>query len=128
MEVILSIKPRYGALIMAGTKKCELRRKIWQQSNVVERVYIYLSDPVRLVVGYFKPRVIAWNQCPNYDLWRIVENDCGITFPEYYAYILGSESKYAIYIDDLVLFDRPRGITEFGIKKPPQNFCYYKHL
>lgn len=39
----------------------------------------------------------------------------------------GYQNGYAIYISKLEIFDEPRELTEFGITKSPQNYCYIKN-
>ena len=49
MKVILSIKPEFVEKIINGEKKFEYRRKIFKKD--VEKVLIYASSPIKLVVG-----------------------------------------------------------------------------
>ena len=50
--VILSIKPIFVEAIFSGRKISEYRRKLFK-SRVPQRVFVYASAPISLVVGYF---------------------------------------------------------------------------
>ena len=40
---------------------------------------------------------------------------------------LGDRSRgYGWHISDLVIYDTPRPLSDFGLKRPPQSWCYVK--
>lgn len=49
-SVILSIKPRFARAIMDGSKRYELRRRIFKNENV-DTAYIYATSPVKKIIG-----------------------------------------------------------------------------
>ena len=51
MNAILSVKPEYAMKILAGEKQYEYRKTIFRRP--VEKVYIYASSPVCMIVGEF---------------------------------------------------------------------------
>ncbi|MBQ7547597.1 MAG: hypothetical protein IJT41_11610, partial [Clostridia bacterium] len=42
---------------------------------------------------------------------------------------LGDRSRgYGWHISDLVIYDTPRPLSDFGLKRPPQSWCYVKEV
>ena len=39
-----------------------------------------------------------------------------------------AQTLYGQYISDLVIYDEPKELSEFGLKRPPQSWCYVKEL
>lgn len=46
---------------------------------------------------------------------------------EIYNY-LGGKSGYAWYIDNLKIYGKPKELSEFGVKSPPQSWCYIEEI
>lgn len=44
-----------------------------------------------------------------------------------YCNLESGKPFYAIHISKLEIFDEPKELTEFGITKSPQNYCYIKN-
>ena len=57
MRILLSIKPKYANLIIEGVKKYEFRRQIFRKE--IEKAYIYCTQPVKKIIGYFYNRYIG---------------------------------------------------------------------
>ena len=119
MQVILSIKPKYASKILNGTKKYELRRKIFKKD--VEVVYIYASHPTKKLVGSFKVGRIL-NGTPN-KVWRECKRNVGIEKEDFLSYFYGSNEAFAIEVRDVRQF-RPYIKKLPNNFKPPQNFRY----
>lgn len=41
---------------------------------------------------------------------------------------LNGKDGYALYIDDLKKYDQPKELSEFGLTKAPQSWCYVEEL
>ncbi len=119
MDVILSIKPKYATQILNGTKKYELRRKVFNKD--VELAYIYASHPTKKLVGSFKVGRIL-NGTPN-KVWSECKKDAGIEKEEFLSYFYGSNEAFAIEVRDVRRF-RPYINKLPNNLKPPQNFRY----
>jgi len=120
--VLLSIKPKYADLILAGSKRVEFRR-IWAAQDV-SAIVLYSSFPVRKLVGVVEVTdvVVASPSA----LWVICrENGGGLTRAELRSYfseksrgvgiLLGNVLKLPKYLDPSEL------IRNFV---PPQSFRY----
>lgn len=46
---------------------------------------------------------------------------------EIYNY-LGGKNGYAWYIDNLKIYDKPKELSEFGVKSQPQSWCYVEEI
>lgn len=120
--VLLSIKPKYADLILAGTKRVELRRS-WP-SNDIGVMVLYSSAPVQRLVGVaYIDRV---EECDFEQLWLVAEaNGGGVTRDELKSYVYGKRKSFGIMIDRVdsaeVQVD-PRSM--FNSFVPPQSFLY----
>lgn len=121
MNLILSIKPKYVAQILDGSKKFEFRKTIFKQK--VERVYIYSSSPVMKIVASFKVGDILHDKPSK--LWRLCSKVSGVSHVEFEKYFASKSKGYAIQITDLQIFEEP--ITPKSVIKnfrAPQSFMY----
>lgn len=120
--IVLSIKPKYVDLILAGTKTVEFRRA-WAAEKV-DTIAIYASAPIQKIVGVAQVADVVfatpsrlWDHCKR----------CGggLTKSELLAYMDGKKKGYAILLSSVKRFDQgiipSRVITDFS---PPQSFRY----
>lgn len=56
--------------------------------------------------------------------WFELEKTC-LTDKEIKNYLQG-KTGYAWHIDDLEIYDKPKELAKFGLKRPPQSWCYVK--
>lgn len=124
--VLLSIKPRYAELILAGSKTVELRRS-WP-SNDVGVMVLYASAPVQKLVGIaYVKRVEELNID---ELWTLAQaRGGGVTKEELVEYFEGKRSAYGIIIEGVRTAVRqvePKRL--FPDFVPPQSFLYLKPL
>ena len=54
---------------------------------------------------------------------RILHNAC-LTPEEVIDYADGRETIFGWKISDLKIYDEPKPLSEFGVKRPPQSWCY----
>lgn len=94
--MLLPIKPKYASLILAGTKKVELRRS-WPAQRVGVLV-LYASSPVQKMVGVAYVEKVV--QCDIASLWEIaVANGAGVTYEELKLYLRGKNQAFGIMIN-----------------------------
>lgn len=122
MKVLMSIKTEYTNKILDKIKLYELRKKPLRDE--VDTVIIYSSGKVKKVVGEFKIDKIIKDSPDN--IWNLGEEVLGIDKKSFYEYFKNSEFAYAIKIKDVIKYDIPKDLRDFGIKKAPQSFCYIK--
>lgn len=120
--IVLSIKPRYADLILAGTKTVEFRRA-WAAEKV-DAIAIYASAPIQRIVGVAqvsdvvvaKPALL-WEYCKKLG--------GGLSKSELSAYMVGKPKGFAVLIHRVRKFDQgivpSRAIEGFT---PPQSFRY----
>lgn len=120
-KILLSIKPKYAYQILEGTKKVEYRKQIPLQKEI-SRVLIYASRPISRVIGEFRIAEVL-SDTPN-NLWKKTFRIGGIDKTDYFTYFANHSIAYAYQIEDLKTFDIPRTLSEFGVKRAPQNFVY----
>ena len=122
MKVLMSIRTEYTNKILDKIKLYELRKKPLNEN--VDTVIIYSSGKVKKVVGEFKIDKIIKDSPDN--IWNLGEEVLGIDKKSFYEYFKHSKYAYAIKIKDVIKYDTPKDLSDFGIKKAPQSFCYIK--
>jgi len=124
--VLMSIRPHYANKIFEGTKTVELRRvkpKVIQEGDLI---FIYVSSPVKSLVGAFSVALIM--EKPLLTLWKNVKDSAGISRSEFFSYFQGVEKGVAIFIKDVWLLPKPIHLSDLRREVkgfyPPQNFRY----
>lgn len=120
--VLLSIKPKYVDMILAGTKRVELRRS-WP-SNDIGVMVLYSSAPIQKLVGIaFIDRI---EECNFESLWTLADaNGGGVTYDELKAYVKGKKTAFGVMIDRAKIAEiqvDPKDL--FPNFTPPQSFLY----
>lgn len=120
--VLLSIKPKYAELILAGTKRVELRRS-WP-SNDIGVMVLYSSAPVQRLVGMAFVEQIK--ECDFESLWTVADaNGGGVTYDELKTYVKGKKTAFGVMIDHVKIGEvqiDPKDL--FPDFTPPQSFLY----
>lgn len=120
--VLLSIKPKYADLILAGSKRVELRRS-WP-SNDIGVMVLYSSAPVQRLVGVaFVDRVEETDVA---GLWKLASDfGGGVTHEELDEYFAGKKTAFGVMIKRArvaqVAVDPKELFPGFT---PPQSFQY----
>lgn len=124
MTVLLSIRPKYVDLIIKGVKKYEFRRQIFKRE--VEKVYIYCTNPVKRIVGFFTVEEILSDK--PYNIWRLCKDEAGVTSEEFFSYFKNSKMAFAIKIGKVKKLKPTIEAEEIGLTIP-QSFIYvYRNL
>lgn len=120
-SVILSIKPLYSQAIIAGTKKVEFRKKKFKRN--VDKVFIYSSSPVKLIIGYFTITDIIEDSPKK--LWEAFKDVGGISESDFFDYYKSAETGFSIVIDKVYSFENGIDPIDF-IEKfcAPQSYIY----
>lgn len=119
-QALISIKPEYIEKIFNRVKHWELRKQNINANHFI----VYATAPVKMVVGqFFCDEIIIDNPEHFYSRfsWGL-----GIKRKDFDAYFAGKERCYAHHIHSPQLFPKPLPITHYGLKRPPQSFCYLK--
>jgi predicted transcriptional regulator len=121
MHVLLSVKPEFARRIFEGTKKYEFRKIIFREKHI-EKVVVYVSSPVKLVIGEFEIGKIIHDDINV--LWRLTKADAGISREGFFEYFADKSRGYAIKIETMRKYDSPLQLNHLKISTPPQSFCY----
>jgi predicted transcriptional regulator len=116
----LSIKPVYADAIFAGTKRFEFRRSIFRHD--IRVVVLYITSPVRQVVGEFKVEDIITDDVDA--LWNRTESQAGIDREGFFSYFSGRHVGHAIAIGKVKRYREPLDINAAYGVRPPQSFLY----
>lgn len=120
--LLLSIKPKYANLILAGTKRVELRRS-WP-SNDIGVMVVYSSAPVQRLVGM--AYIDQIKECDFEQLWAVAEaNGGGVTHDELKTYVKGKKTAFGVMIKQVKIAEVQVDPKElFPNFTPPQSFLY----
>ncbi len=121
MKVLLSIKPEYAEKILSGEKHYEFRRAVFK-NPAIEKVVLYASSPVKMVVGEFDIEYILSLKLE--DLWKRTKKYSGINKDFYDQYFEGKDLGHAIKVKKARRYKSLLGLDSFNIKCPPQSFMY----
>lgn len=120
--VLLSVKPRFADLIVAGTKQVEFRR-VWAQEPV-PWIAVYSSTPTQQIVGIVEVESVVVASAST--LWALNgRRGGGLTRAELRSYFAGKPEGYAVMLGRVL---RPRAPLEpaeivRGFRAP-QSFRY----
>lgn len=97
--VLLSIKPKYADLILAGSKRVEFRRS-WAAQDV-SMIVLYSSSPIQKIVGTVEVDEIVVASPTS--LWRTcVERGGGLTREELRSYFADKSQGVAVLLGKVV--------------------------
>lgn len=130
-SVLISIKPKWCELIVNGKKTIEVRKSS-PKIDTPFKCYIYCTLPRKKVIGEFVCDKIKFFGNVATDKWKylcgstheelkhlVTENAC-LTEDEMIAY----GGQYGWHISELVIYDSPKELSDFNLKRPPQSWCY----
>lgn len=129
MNVLLSIHPKYAAMIYAGEKKIELRTTIPRKYELCEDyIFLYETAPIFAVTGWIKVsdyiNVSKILNGDRKDLKRMIINDGRLTIEQIKAYKPNLQ-LWGWHIAEAYNWGRNEYITRFSpSEKPPQSWCY----
>lgn len=121
--ILLSIKPEFVARIFSGDKIFEFRKVI--PTAQVDKIYIYATRPICAVVGCATVSGII-SGAPQ-DVWNKTKKYAGIGRDFFDSYFSGRPQAYAYCLDNVIKYNVPCSLSEFGISAAPQNFVYIKN-
>ena len=122
MNIIISVKPKYAAEILAGRKKYEYRKSIFKKP--VNKIYVYASSPQKEFVGYFLYDCYI-RGTPEY-IWNHTSVVSGISESEFFDYYKNANEAFALKINcfyPFAVFLDPSVISENFCA--PQSYMYF---
>lgn len=128
MNIILSIHQKWAKLIYEGKKTIEWRKTLPKKIKKGDKVFLYETSPVFKITGHFD-----YNGADIYDkndddikylLKDKVERMGCLPIEKLNEYQGKSYCVYAWRVITPIKFDTPKPLEDFGLKRPPQSWCY----
>lgn len=119
--IMISINPQYVEKILSGEKTYEYRKSMFHDRSV-ENLLIYETKPVCKVVA--ECHIDDVLVMPKHDLWELTKLQSGITEDFFNKYYGDKEVAKAIKISNVVRYDSPKELSDYGLKNAPQGFVY----
>lgn len=121
-EIILSINPEHVENIFNGNKKYEYRKTKCKQD--IDKIIIYSTHPVMKVVGEARVENILEDEPEK--IWERTSKESGINFEFFKQYYKGRQKAVAYKLADVVEYNEPIGLHNYGLKTAPQSYAYVK--
>lgn len=146
-KIMISIHPEWMKKIIEREKRGEVRKSVPEDRPC--EAYFYVTKGGKqlyyarksgihklngMVVAKFRVRASTIYPFPGKEERYRVSNGMGqddllfytcLTFEQLDAY-LGFGFGYLYHLDCLEVFDEPKPLKDFGLKRPPQSWCYIK--
>lgn len=119
-SILLSINPSHVENILKGTKKYEFRKKACKRH--VDKILIYSTTPIMKVVGEAEVEDILIDE-PEV-IWKKTEKKSGIDKKFFDKYYENREQAVAYKLKNVIAYQEPRELKEYGIACAPQSFQY----
>lgn len=124
MPILLSVKPRFAAKLLDGTKAVELRRSFPTLDGT--EAFIYASTPVRAVIGVLQ--IVEVQVSPVEEIWDAHNQHMALQRHEFDSYLAGRTRACALLVQSHRRFEQPVSLAELrhaGLT-PPQSFRYIR--
>lgn len=122
-EVLQSIRPKWTEKIFRGVKTKELRKSKPAGIEIPFKVYVYETKPgAGVVIGEYICKGLITSDFPEY----FVHGSC--VSPEDIKTYMGKGKITAWDISDVVLYSKPVPLSDFGLGRPPQSWCYVERM
>lgn len=120
--ILMSIKPEYVGKIFFGNKKYEYRKKLCKEK--IDKIIVYSSSPVKKVIGELIIKEVLYDN--KNIIWNKTKMYSGIEKEKYDKYYDNCEYAVAYEIKKVVLYEEPKFLKDYHIKKAPQSYIYIK--
>lgn len=118
--MLLSIKPEYAKVILEGEKEYEFRKRRCKAG--VNKIVFYATAPQSQIVGEAEIEEIIEGSPTK--IWELAKKAAGITHAKYRKYYHGYRNAVAYKLTNVVIYDPPKKLSDFGIDHVPQSFIY----
>lgn len=119
-QMLLSINPEYVERILNGTKRYEYRKFKCRES--VDKIIIYATTPWKQVVGEAEIEYIIEDDILS--VWRQTKEYSGISYKFFRKYYKGKKKAIAYRLKNVVTYEEPLTLQDFGVLSAPQSFQY----
>ena len=119
-KILISINPKHVQNIITGVKKYEYRKTAAKED--ISSIIIYETMPIKKIVA--EVQIIDVIMLPPNELWKQTKESSGITKKFFDEYFKNRDVGYAYQLGEVTVYDKPKQLTDFGIKYAPQSFVY----
>lgn len=119
-QMLLSINPEYVERIIQGVKLYEYRK--FRCRDDVDKIIIYATAPTKMVIGEAEIEDIIEDNITQ--VWRQTKDYSGVSYNFFRQYYKGKKKAVAYRLKNLVVYDKPRTLTDIGVSCAPQSYRY----
>lgn len=119
-KILISIRPEHVQNILNGTKKYEYR-KVAAKQNVTSML-IYETRPTMKIVAEVEIKSVLTNT--PVEIWQQTHDSSGISKKYFDDYFKGRKIAHAYHLGKIKIFEKPKKLSDYGIKSAPQSFVY----
>ncbi len=120
-KVLLPIKPKYAKEIFEGTKTVEYRKKKFKR-NDVDKIVIYVTSPIKKVIGEVELLDIAVNT--PLIIWDKTSQNGGIDKQSYDQYFKNHDLAVAYILGKTSIYSKSKSLKDLNINYYPQSYVY----
>lgn len=122
--LILSVKPRYAARILDGSKSTELRtRRVGAPEGTP--LIVYATSPTMAIVGTARLQRTVWS-APD-AAWVMADQSLGLDRHEFDRYVSNRRAVSLLFLESVSALERPIALKELRDGRPfqpPQGYRY----
>jgi len=122
-SIILSIKTKFADRIMSGEKTVELRRR-FVGKFLDSHAFIYASGLKKKIVGCCKLVCSFWSVGGTPSVHDATREKACVSLDEFNKLFGGSECLVCYSIRDVIRYDKPYDLSDFGLSHAPQSWAY----
>ena len=119
-SILLFINPSHVENILKGTKRYEFRKRACKRH--VDKILIYSTTPIMKVVGEAEVEDILIDEPEA--IWKKTEKKSGIDKSFFDKYYENKEQAVAYKLKNVITYQEPRELKDYGINCAPQSFQY----
>lgn len=118
--MLLSIKAEYARKILTGEKRFEYRKTRCREN--INHIIIYATSPVKAVVG--EADIYEVLQDTPEAIWEKTKAVSGVEKEDFDLYFKGKKMAVAYALCNVLVYEKPRELMQFGIRIAPQSYRY----
>ena len=137
-SVMMSLHPKWIELILQGVKTREVRKRAPLQKQPF-KVYLYCTKGEEAWMAGVKGKresyqmngyIVGEATCVSIveygrPFGNSIYGTC-LTAKELYEYAGTSDKLCYMALKDPITYDKPKELSEFGLSRPPQSWCYVR--
>ncbi len=118
--MLLSIKPEYAQRIIDGIKEFEFRTRRCRED--ITKIIFYSTAPESKVTGEAEIEEVI-SGAPS-TVWELTKHAAGISRSFFRTYYKGRPVAVAYKLKNVIAYDEPKTLEDYGITHIPQLFVY----